>query len=307
VQRAIDIARGLLGATMFCVYPLASYVARHVLIVLFFQGRPAHEGDDHTVLARKDRRTALTLALYVFALVPALLFENLGTVLAATGAVGGSCLSYLGPGAVFIGIHGRYFLLKVASWDISSGEERLMWKFPPNRGHNLCEHDRTVSMFAKVGRVCLWYICFMPFWCMIAHLGQRNFEEFQKVQYGKSPVHRRLGRVVHKNVTQATSNDNDVDSRVDGISMVRAASFDERDFCSREVLEDRPLLIGPILLRPEGYGTICQMPDAFLDDDEIMEEDPQDTPPEVLDFALAMFYIILGTVALFAGLVSISV
>lgn len=301
VQRAIDVARGLLGATMFCVYPLASYVARHVLIVLLFQGRPAHEGDDHSVLARKDRRIVLTLILYVFAIIPALLFENLGTVLAATGAVGGSCLSYLGPGAAFIGIHGKYFLLEVASWDITDAEKILMWKFPQNRERN----SPTVSMVTKMCRVCLWYICFMPFWIMIAHIGQRNFEEYQKVQLQKTPVHRRLGRVVHRNAAQ-TICANDVD-KVIGISMVRAASFDERGRYTTEVIEDRPLLIRPTLIRPDGYGAVCHKPDALIEDDEVIEEDPQDAPPGVLDFALAIFYIILGTVALVAGLVSISV
>jgi len=309
VQGAIDIARGLLGATMFCVYPLASYVARHVLIVLYFQGRTAHEGDDHSVLARKDRRTVLTLILYVFAIVPALLFKNLGTVLAATGAVGGSCLSYLGPGAAFIGIHGKHFTQMVMSWDVSAEEQRLMWKFPPNSGHNSCENNRDVSILAKMFHVSLWYICFMPFWCIIAHIGKRNFEECQKEQLKKSPVHKRLGRVIHRNVPQTMPTNNDVeDQQFVGVSMVRAASFDERDFYSRELLEDRPLLIRPTLVRPEGYyGTICQMSDALLENDESIEEDPQDDPPEVLDFALAIFYIILGTVALFAGLVSIKV
>jgi sodium-coupled neutral amino acid transporter 11 len=305
VQRAIDIARGLLGATMFCVYPLASYVARHVLIVLFFQGRPAHEGDDHSVLARKDRRILLTLTLYVFAIIPALIFENLGTVLAATGAVGGSCLSYLGPGAAFIGIHGKYFLLNVASWDISSVEEKWMWKFPKGHGRDSLENDWNASIVVKMFRVCLWYLCFMPLWSMIAYIGKRNFEEFQKLQLEKTPVHRRLGRVVHRNADHTISA-NEIDHVV-GISMVRAASFDERDNYSREILEDRPLLIRPTLIRPDGYGAMCQMPDSLINGDEIIEEDPQDAPPEVLDFALAIFYIVLGTVALFAGLVSISV
>jgi len=112
---AATAARALLGSTMFFVYPLASYVARHVMVVLLFQGRQAHEGDDHMILARRDRRVALTLLIYVLALVPAIFFDDLGTVLAVAGAIAGSCLSYIGPGATYLAVHGGEFLELVSS------------------------------------------------------------------------------------------------------------------------------------------------------------------------------------------------
>ena len=105
-----NLARTLLGITMLFVYPMESFVARHVCVVLFFQGRSAHEGDDTSVLNRRDRRITLTFLLYLSALIPALIFEDVGIVLAAIGAIGGSCLSYVGPGAVYLGIHGARFL-----------------------------------------------------------------------------------------------------------------------------------------------------------------------------------------------------
>jgi len=58
------VARGLLGTTMLFVFPMESFVARHVLVVLFFKGRSAHEGDDTSVLNRRDRRITLTRVLY---------------------------------------------------------------------------------------------------------------------------------------------------------------------------------------------------------------------------------------------------
>ena len=109
-QWAANIARFLLGTTMFFVYPLASFVCRHVLIVLFFQGPIAREGNDHTALKRADRRFALTVFLYLTALLPALFCDSVGTILAITGAIGGSCLSYVGPGVAFLGAHGQVFL-----------------------------------------------------------------------------------------------------------------------------------------------------------------------------------------------------
>ena len=95
-SRLAKIAKGLLGTTMLFVYPMESFVARHVCVVLLFQGRKAHEGDDASVLNRRDRRITLTVVLYLFAVIPAALFEDLGNVLAVSGAVGGSCLSYIG-------------------------------------------------------------------------------------------------------------------------------------------------------------------------------------------------------------------
>lgn len=66
---------------------------------------------------RRDRRIALTVALYLSAVLPAALFENMGNVLAFTGAIGGSCLSYIGPGLVYIGVHGgRFMELLDNSW-----------------------------------------------------------------------------------------------------------------------------------------------------------------------------------------------
>lgn len=85
-SKLANVARALLGITMLFVYPMESFVARHVCVVLLFQGRHAHEGDDSNVLNRRDRRITLTVALYLLALVPAAMFENLGSVLAATGA-----------------------------------------------------------------------------------------------------------------------------------------------------------------------------------------------------------------------------
>lgn len=81
-----NVARGFLGTTMLFVYPMESFVARHACVVLLFQGRNAHEGDDTSVLNRRDRRITLTFFLYLTAVVPASIFENVGSVLAATGA-----------------------------------------------------------------------------------------------------------------------------------------------------------------------------------------------------------------------------
>ena len=74
---------------MFATYPLASFVARHVCVVLLFESRAAHEGGaDSSILNRADRRIVLTVALYILALIPATVFSDMGVVLALAGVIG---------------------------------------------------------------------------------------------------------------------------------------------------------------------------------------------------------------------------
>lgn len=105
------LAHAMLGVTMICVYPLNLFVARHVLIVLLLEGPQAHEGnDDSSLLARKDRRIIITCGLFLATLLPACWFRDIGFVLAIAGTVGGSCLAYIGPGMLYLGVHGGRFL-----------------------------------------------------------------------------------------------------------------------------------------------------------------------------------------------------
>jgi sodium-coupled neutral amino acid transporter 11 len=87
--KAANIARCFLCGTMFFVYPLESFVCRHVVMTNLFKGRDAHEGDDHTVLDRLDRRVVTTIVLYLGVLIPALHCDDVGIVLALTGTVAG--------------------------------------------------------------------------------------------------------------------------------------------------------------------------------------------------------------------------
>ena len=86
------VAHGLLGITMFATYPLASFVARHVCVVLLFEGRAHEGGDDSSILNRADRRILLTVALYIAAIIPATVFTDMGKVLALAGVIGCVCV-----------------------------------------------------------------------------------------------------------------------------------------------------------------------------------------------------------------------
>ncbi|KAL7533600.1 hypothetical protein ACHAXR_008576 [Thalassiosira sp. AJA248-18] len=151
-------ARVLLAFTMFFTYPMESFVARHVLIMLVHNGDMDARGgftleneslieeeelgeDDATVnttittgsiiegggvLCMNRRQTwtiliyltdwAVTNKLWQISLFPALIFSDIGPVLSLTGSVGGSCISYIGPGLVYLGVNGEDFLNKVGGW-----------------------------------------------------------------------------------------------------------------------------------------------------------------------------------------------
>ena len=223
-----NVARSMLGTTMLFVYPMESFVARHVLVVLFFEGRRAHEGEDASILARRDRRIALTVALYFSALLPAILFEDLGNVLAATGAVGGSCLSYIGPGAIYLGVHGDQLmeLLKKGSWwrryvkdDVGGihtrkresrkthqqqtpSETTALMEVGGAKGEEEetpqakeSDNDTTPSCFVRSLQAFTWYILGMPIWVWIARFGERSMVKHNENMALKSPHPLRIGNV----------------------------------------------------------------------------------------------------------------
>ena len=176
-----NLARLLLSSTMFFVYPMESFVARHVLVVSLFQGKVAHDGDDHAILARGDRRRNLTISLYTAAIVPALIFPNVGTVLAITGCIGGSCLSYIGPGLVYVGIHGRQFMKIVDeillnlhdAVDADSSSENVESDFIISP-FKFCD-----KIYMSLKRFCgytLFYISGTPVWYAIAKFGSTRRE-----------------------------------------------------------------------------------------------------------------------------------
>eukprot|EP00592_Proboscia_alata_P023900 CAMPEP_0194444412 /NCGR_PEP_ID=MMETSP0176-20130528/127256_1 /TAXON_ID=216777 /ORGANISM="Proboscia alata, Strain PI-D3" /LENGTH=656 /DNA_ID=CAMNT_0039270785 /DNA_START=179 /DNA_END=2148 /DNA_ORIENTATION=- len=100
-----QVARALLAITMFFTYPMESFVGRHVLASILYRGDL--EGSSEACVGRRKK---LTLVLYIAALIPALIFDNLGHVLSVTGSLGGSCIAYIAPGLVYLGVNGEYFL-----------------------------------------------------------------------------------------------------------------------------------------------------------------------------------------------------
>lgn len=220
------------GISVLFVYPLDAYVSRHVLIVLFFQGRSAHEGDDAVVLNRSDRRYILTLVLYVIAVIPAALYDNFGTVLAISGVIGGSCMSYIGPGVLYLGVHGDEFIrrsnalfwsaeysdcsidkvpfdkdnvtkVKAGGEDTQgiNNEASPFFSSPTPTTSKPSSSIKTLeSVLIYTANNFAWYCLCMPVWCAIARWGSQGLRTHIHEMALKSPYPIRIGDVEYKRV-----------------------------------------------------------------------------------------------------------
>jgi hypothetical protein len=315
-------------------------VARHVCVVLFFEGRNAHEGDDTSVLNRRDRRITLTMVLYLIAVVPAAWFQNLGNVLAASGAVGGSCLAYIGPGAVYLGVHGARFL-ELSKVFFGHGlvkaetprDEEMAPLYNANVSGDLPEldDDDEENRIIKQLRALLWYLLCMPVWTAIATYGKATLTDHVHDLVMKSPHPIRIG-----NVRFASAQVSGGTTRVLMLPQKGASHHDQMlvaptntTFIRSGPLPDAYGATGRVLALPMsphrnaglpqavkststqgGYQSINQTIGAMAkrkqqEEALALEDDPQQDLPGRLDFLIAIFYIIFGFVAMVAGLVSL--
>lgn len=316
ITKAANIARGLLCTTMFFVYPMDSFICRHVFVVLFFRGRRAHEGDDASVLNRRDRRIAMTLIIYFSSLVPALFVESVGSVLAITGTIAGSCLSYIGPGMIYLAVYGDEFLMKVKEvW----GEEMV------RRGNNSAAIGQTTFRDVESSRLLMattatsqqpsnattaessnspeqqsifkrisWYLLLMPIWCEVAKMGKTKLQEFKEKEALKSPHINRLGKcappsIPMMNMPRVHSSDNTVQGG--GAPRFPAPKYGATAGGNKA--------IGAALLAQQRAGAAGRGPTL-----DSMPTDV-DEPPTWYDFCVAIFFVGFGVIALCAGLFSI--
>jgi sodium-coupled neutral amino acid transporter 11 len=320
-----NIARAMLGVTMLFVYPVESFVTRHVCVVLLFSGRSAHEGNDAHILSRADRRIGLTTALYILAVIPAVLTNDLGPVLAITGTVGGSCLSYLGPGVIYLGVHGERFLFlarqvfgrrngsvgesnAALSNDNGVGETTplVLGSGPGNNNNNSTMDYIEVD---GVWNHLLWYVSGMPLWCAIARFGKVQLQEHITEMAMKSPHPIRIGDVEYKRVAipinrnteedEETSIGNQLNKMVRDQSMPHLSNLITTSG-SAGTLMNINQQIGQGLLEQQKKNKVDRTKEGT-----VVEPDPQEVPPSWYDFYVAIFLIILGFIALFAGMYSI--
>ena len=292
ITRAANLARGLLCTTMFFVYPVDSFVCRHVLVVLFFRGRRAHEGDDASVLNRRDRRIAMTLIIYFSSLIPALFVESVGDVLALTGAFGGSCLSYIGPGMIYLAVYGEEFLKKVEEvWGRDEENTNLATTEPDVESSRLLQaeqsNETTIESAAPKPNILTniaWYLMLMPIWCRVAKMGKTKLKEFREKEALKSPHINRLGKVARPPAQMKLAN---VHVRV-GSTDAGMPQFPNPKYGA--TAGGNKAIGAAILAQQRSAST------AATDLDE---------PPTWYDFCVAIFFVVFGMVALCAGLLSI--
>jgi len=342
-----NIARGMLGTTMSFVYPLESFVTRHVLVVLLFSGRAAHEGDDAQILSRRDRRVGLTVILYIMAVVPAALANDLGVVLAITGAIGGSCLAYIGPGLCYLGVHGERFLqLAQQAWRsgnskgasssvveegivvVSAGTEdtpAVAVETTPlvaggtQAGEAKDDIDAVIAVdenFVVEGfwNKVTWYLLGMPIWCAIARKGRAKLQEHVHELAMKSPHPIRIGDVEYSRMIVQMSGKEDLGTRL--MQLYRANSMTPggsagdlpniSSFPKLSASEHGSLRAPANINQQIGRGILEQQKKgAAKKSKQSLEADPQEAPPSWLDFYIAICFILLGVVALVAGIGSI--
>lgn len=336
-----NLARAMLGITMLFVYPLESFVARHVGVVLLFSGRRAHEGDDSHVLNRRDRRWILTTALYILAVVPAALATDLGPVLAITGSIGGSSLSYLGPGLVYLGTHGARFiqLARIVFGDPKSKQNKqqnqdvyakggttegtpLVGIHKNGKGdtvthtnddHAILEeyHDDGVVQVVGVWNHVLWYLTGMPLWCCIAKRGQARLKEHIHEMALKSPHPIRIGDVEYKRIVlprvQQDMDGDGEDGQKQGMS--RQYSMPQLHTIASVTSINQQIGQELLLAQQQQNETMSRNATTTRSSrvESSLEEDPQQEPPVWSDFIVAIGFILLGWVAMVAGIYSIFV
>jgi len=237
-----DGARILLAFTMFFTYPMESFVARHVLIMLIHNGDMDAKGgctmenesrveeeelgdeagvgafngdDDMTVSTSRsiiegggllcmNRRQTWTLLVYLSTLLPALIFSDIGPVLSITGAIGGGCISYIGPGLVYLGVNGEDFLNSVLGrlerWrgtkDVNnnSGGGGVTEEDLPVDGDASLEIDANSTSFNAYDSIVsgskpVWYyLGLFPIWCAIANKGATHLKKKTDAAYAVTGV-----------------------------------------------------------------------------------------------------------------------
>jgi hypothetical protein len=119
-------------------------------------------------------------------LLPALIVDDIGPVLSLTGAIGGSCISYIGPGLVYLGVNGEEFLQMVGSWldrwrrargYTTSGTDAEI----PTEGNaslKITHGDGIVSYdtITDGRKPILFYLGLFPLWTFIAHRGATHMQ-----------------------------------------------------------------------------------------------------------------------------------
>lgn len=121
------------------------------------------------MLDRWDRRIATTIILFISALVPVLHFSDVGLVLSLTGTVAATSLTYIGPGLLFIRVHGDEFLNMVENrWGCASLSQ-------PKDHFTICDYIT-------------WYAFSIPLFCKVASMGKQSLSFYKEKKAQQTPA-----------------------------------------------------------------------------------------------------------------------
>lgn len=201
---AANGARGLLAITMIFTYPMESFVARHVVAKIFFNGDSEGEITDENgnkipmakALGCIGRREMIVVGLYIATLIPALIVNDLGPVLSITGSLGGSCVAYIGPGLIYLGVHGASF---IEYTDILLGKTPARHTDPTielpvagDAGATIEQTHANDGAYNPESKPFWWWLGLFPIWRAIASAGalgmRQNLEQLEEESPGVTSV-----------------------------------------------------------------------------------------------------------------------
>ena len=126
------------------------------------------------------RRQAWTLLIYALALIPALIVDDLGPVLSITGSLGGSCVSYIAPGLVYLGLHGEEFLTLItgALDEHRGGSSTGDIELPvAGNANTVMQAPGVMTSHKELSKPWWWFPLLMPIWCAVASTGSTSMRE----------------------------------------------------------------------------------------------------------------------------------
>ena len=208
---AANGARGLLAITMFFTYPMEAFVARHVIAKIFFNGDTEGDfidADGNSVVASKyfgciGRREIMVLGLYLFTLLPAIFVDDIGPVLSITGSLGGSCVAYIGPGLIYLGVHGEEFIeyTNVLLGKIPHTDPVIELPVAGDAGATI-EQTESQPPYNPESKPWWWFVGLFPIWRAIASSGaigmKNNLEQLEEESPGCTAV-QPTGEIIRAN------------------------------------------------------------------------------------------------------------
>jgi sodium-coupled neutral amino acid transporter 11 len=111
------------------------------------------------------------------------LVDDLGPVLSITGSLGASCIAYIAPGLVYLGVHGGHFLQWVDPESSAMGHKT---DDPPGSADcvelpvvgDAAARLSVPSSMPRRRRPCWWWLLGLPLWVALAQRGDRGLREF---------------------------------------------------------------------------------------------------------------------------------